>query len=129
MYEYNAKLLRIVDGDTVDVMIDLGLYCHKKERLRLADINAPERYQEGGKEATAYLTKLLMPCMLISDQEPQLLKIRTEKQGKFGRWIAWLYLGDEVYSINKKMVDAGHATLYGKKAEGVKGAKDTGKKT
>lgn len=120
MYEYNATLIKVVDGDTIDVMIDLGLHVHIKERLRLAGIDAPERYKPGGKEAIKHLTHLLIDRKSEHIQGPINLKIRTEKEGKYGRWIAWLYPADielstninYLHSINKCMVEDGHAKWY-----------------
>ncbi len=58
-YQYQAKLVRIIDGDTVECDIDLGFYMTARMPVRLAHINAPEHNEVGGKEATEHLKTLL----------------------------------------------------------------------
>ena len=108
-YLYRAIVVRVVDGDTVDVDIDLGFYTWiKKQRIRLVGIDAPElRGDEktAGKAAKAYLTKLIDGKEII---------IRTIKgrdggdsRGKYGRWLGVLYI--DGLDVNQHMVEAGHA--------------------
>lgn len=108
MYEYRAKLNRVVDGDTVDLIIDLGFNVSLKERFRLLGINAPEvRGPEKvrGKEATAALQKLI-------EDTPELI-VRTEKdsKGKYGRWLCWLISRDGIseVNLNLQLVEMGFA--------------------
>ena len=112
MYTYFVKSIdRIVDGDTIDISIDLGFDLTKKERVRLAGIDTPEKRtknlkeKEMGYQATEFLEMHLM--------EATKLTVRTEKDGKFGRMLGWLYKTDEdTKSINQVMIDKGYAWPY-----------------
>jgi micrococcal nuclease len=111
MYEYKIKkIAKIVDGDTVDVIIDLGFGLYKKERVRIAGIDAPEsrtrdlNEKKLGLEAKEYLTNCLNNANIII--------IRTEKEGKYGRLIGWLYADGNVTSLNEQMINKGYAWAY-----------------
>ena len=112
MYTYFVKSIdRIVDGDTIDISIDLGFDLTKKERVRLAGIDTPEtrtknpKEKEMGYQATEFLEMHLM--------ESSKLTVRTEKDGKFGRMLGWLYKSDkDTMSINQIMIDKGYAWAY-----------------
>ena len=120
IYIYKAELVRVVDGDTVDLISDLGFDTFKRERFRLYGIDAPELRTEAGKEAKAWLEDALMPLEAIYIQTIQ-LKTKA-KRDKYGRFLAVLYddLGDidangpmktpvSPASINAKMITEGHA--------------------
>ena len=85
MYTYRARLVRVVDRDTIDVDVDLGFHLTRRTRLRLLDIDTPERGQEGYYEA-----KEALSALLDSD-----LVIFTEKGDSFGRWLATVYRSTE----------------------------------
>jgi len=109
MYEYSVKeIVNVVDGDTIDIIIDLGFDLTKKERVRLAGIDAPEsrtsnaEEKQFGLEAAEYLKSRL--------DSSSNLKIKTEKDGKFGRMLGYLY--DEKGSLNEDMVARGYAWVY-----------------
>ena len=112
MYTYFVKSVdRIVDGDTIDISIDLGFDLTKKERVRLAGIDTPEKRtknpkeKEMGYQATEFLEMHLM--------EASKLTVKTEKEGKFGRMLGWLYKSEEdTMSINQIMIDKGYAWAY-----------------
>lgn len=108
-YIYNAEILRVIDGDTVVARIDLGFHVHIIEHLRLANIDTPEirtrdlAEKEKGLEAKARLEELLSLGPV---------KIETEKDtGKYGRFIATIYVKDEdrVINVNEKLVEEGLA--------------------
>lgn len=82
-YTYRAKLVRCVDGDTVDLEIDLGFYMTAKIRGRLVGVDTPERGQPRFKLATEMLGTL------IDDQcdEEGYFTVKTGKTGKYGRWL------------------------------------------
>jgi micrococcal nuclease len=118
IYIYKASLIRVVDGDTVDLIIDLGFDTFRGERFRLYGIDAPEMRTEAGKEAKAWLEDALMPLEAIYVQT---LQHKTKaKRDKYGRFLAVLY-GElptlipimrepiQPSSINDKMVIEGHA--------------------
>ena len=83
MYTYCAKVVRVVDGDTIDVRIDVGFGIWLDERLRLKGINAPEVKTNAGKLAKQFLEKYLSKC-------PNVI-IRTSKEGMYGRWLADIF--------------------------------------
>jgi len=112
MYTYFVKSVdRVVDGDTIDISIDLGFDLTKKERVRLAGIDTPEKRTKNDKEkemgyqATEFLEMHLM--------EATKLTVKTEKEGKFGRMLGWLYKSEtDTMSINQIMIDKGYAWAY-----------------
>ena len=112
-----TEINRVVDGDTIDVTIDLGFDLFKKERVRVAGVDTPEKRtrnleeKELGIHATNWLKKQLEDT-IAGDEE---LIIRTELKGgvgKYGRLLGWLYIGDNNISINEQMIDEGYAWSY-----------------
>lgn len=111
MYTYEAKLLKVVDGDTVDLRIDLGFKVFTEQRFRLLGINAPETHSKDpsekamGKAAMDYLKSLLAG-------EGQLKVVTSlDKQEKYGRFLAVITNGSGEI-VNDEMVKAGHAKPY-----------------
>lgn len=94
-YFYQAKVLSVVDGDTIDVELDLGFNTFTKQRLRLLGFNTPERGQPGFELATTYLKNHL------ANHQNSLL-VNTTKRDSFGRWLAHLY-GKDGFDINADM--------------------------
>jgi len=120
IYIYKAELVRVVDGDTVDLIIDLGFDTSRRERFRLYGLDAPEMTTAAGKDAKAWLIGVLGPYGAIYVQTTQLST--KAKRDKYGRFLAVLYddLGDVQAnrpmktpvcpaSINAKMITEGHA--------------------
>ena len=117
---YNFRVIevnRVVDGDTIDVTIDLGFDLYKKERVRVAGVDTPEKRtrdleeKELGIEATNWLKEKLDGAISGDDD----LVIRTELvggMGKYGRLLGWLYIGDSELSLNELMIDEGYAWSY-----------------
>ena len=117
---YNFRVVeinRVVDGDTIDVTIDLGFDLFKKERVRVAGVDTPEKRtrdleeKELGIEATNWLKEKLDGAISGNDD----LVIRTELvggMGKYGRLLGWLYIGDSELSLNELMIDEGYAWSY-----------------
>ena len=112
-----TEINRVVDGDTIDVTIDLGFDLFKKERVRVAGVDTPEKRTRNleekalGIDATNWLKKQLEDT-IAGDEE---LIIRTELKGgmgKYGRLLGWLYIGDDNISINEQMIDEGYAWGY-----------------
>jgi micrococcal nuclease len=110
VYEYRATILKVVDGDTVDVDVDLGFDVHHLLRLRLDGIDAPERGKPGGSEATAFLRDLL------DVGQPVIIRTEKDRQEKYGRYLATITLLagglPEKITVNTKMLNAGHAVEY-----------------
>ena len=112
-----TKINRVVDGDTIDVTIDLGFDLYKKERVRVAGVDTPEKRtrdkeeKELGLDATAWLKEKLDGALRGDDE----LIIRTELVGgvgKYGRLLGWLYVGDDDLSLNELMITEGYAWAY-----------------
>jgi micrococcal nuclease len=102
-YQYKGTVHRIVDGDTLDVWIDLGFHISVHQRLRLFGIDTPERGEPGWKEAGNYLKELL--------PEGSSILVETEKGDKYGRWIATV-INAEGEDVNKSMIESGLAKYY-----------------
>ena len=117
---YNFRVIKInkvVDGDTIDVTIDLGFDLYKKERVRVAGVDTPEKRTRNleekalGIDATNQIKDKLTGAVAGDDD----LVIRTELvggTGKYGRLLGWLYIGDNTISINEQMIAAGYAWEY-----------------
>ena len=117
---YNFRVVeinRVLDGDTIDVTIDLGFDLYKKERVRVAGVDTPEKRTRNleekalGIDATNWLKKKLEDTISGEDE----LSIRTELKGgvgKYGRLLGWLYIGDSTVSINEEMIGEGYAWPY-----------------
>jgi len=117
---YNFRVIeinRVLDGDTIDVTIDLGFDLYKKERVRVAGVDTPEKRTKDleekalGYDATKWLTDKLESAISGNDD----LVIRTELVGgvgKYGRLLGWLYIGDSDLSLNEQMIAEGYAWAY-----------------
>lgn len=103
MWEYNATLSRVVDGDTVVLRVDLGFHISVVEKFRFARINAPEIQTYNGKEAKTFLTGLL-------PTGENGIHIQVLGQDKYGRWLAEILVGK--ININDEMLKSNHAILY-----------------
>ena len=112
-----TEINRVLDGDTIDVTIDLGFDLYKKERVRVAGVDTPEKRTRNleekalGIDATNWLKKKLEDTISGDDE----LSIRTELKGgvgKYGRLLGWLYVGDEEVSLNEDMIEEGYAWAY-----------------
>ena len=117
---YNFRVIsidKVVDGDTIDVTIDLGFDLYKKERVRIAGVDTPEKRTRNleekalGLDATAWIKDKLEGAIDGDDD----LVIRTELVGgvgKYGRLLGWLYIGDSDLSLNEQMITEGYAWAY-----------------
>jgi len=112
-----TEINRVLDGDTIDVTIDLGFDLFKKERVRVAGVDTPEKRTRDleekalGIDATNWLKDKLTET-IKGDEE---LSIRTELVGgvgKYGRLLGWLYIGDATVSLNEQMITEGYAHAY-----------------
>ena len=114
MYEYRCKIVKIIDGDTVDVDIDLGfgVWLHK-ERVRLYGIDTPEsRTRDLEEKKYGLAAKDFLTGMLDDDQI--ILKTHKDKTGKFGRILGELWRTSNYTdkSINRYMIEKHHAVAY-----------------
>ena len=112
-----TEIVKVVDGDTIDVLIDLGFDLYKKERVRIAGVDTPEKRtrdleeKELGIHATNWMKDKLNET-IKGDEE---LTIRTELKGgvgKYGRLLGWLYVGEDAVSLNQQMIQEGYAWAY-----------------
>lgn len=101
MFTYNAIVERVIDGDTVDVHVDLGFDIWHSVRLRLSDIDTPETWTDEGKAAKTFVKDAL---------EGQDVVITTHKTDKYGRYLAEIFYRGN--SFNKMLVDMGFAVPY-----------------
>ena len=112
-----TKIDKVLEGDTIDVTIDLGFDLYKKERVRIAGVDTPEKRtrdleeKELGIDATNWL-KAKLDGAISGDDD---LIIRTELEGgvgKYGRLLGWCYIGDAQTSLNEMMIEEGYAWAY-----------------
>ena len=112
-----TKIKKVLDGDTIDVIIDLGFDLAKTERVRIAGVDTPEKRTRDleekalGLDATNWLKGKLEET-IKGDEE---LLIRTELKGgvgKYGRLLGWLYVGESNISLNELMIEEGYAWEY-----------------
>jgi micrococcal nuclease len=115
MYEYRVKKVnKIVDGDTIDVDIDLGFAVSFTQRVRLAGIDTPESRTTDLKEKALGLEvkeKIKKEIAAAKD-----IVIKTEKPDsseKYGRILGWLFLDGSDVSLNQKLINEGYAWTYG----------------
>ena len=112
-----TEIKKVLDGDTIDVIIDLGFDLAKTERVRIAGVDTPEKRTRNleekalGIDATEWLKDKLEGAIDGDDD----LVIRTELVGgvgKYGRLLGWLYIGDSDLSLNEQMITEGYAHAY-----------------
>lgn len=113
-YEY-VQLVRVIDGDTVVVDIDLGMGVWVRgETLRLYGLNAPEMNTERGRTAKTFLEQLLDGAKLEIETFRN-LRTAVDKREKYGRYVALLLISrnaGEIVNANEVLLKAGHAVPY-----------------
>lgn len=125
LYKYQAKVLRVIDGDTIVVEIDHGFKVFSHQTLRLYNIDAPEvrgDEKEKGKAATDHLVKLLVNYAanyvngkLKGDCSVVYIQTRKDKTGKYGRYLAEVWGVDndgQTINLNEKMISDGYAVEF-----------------
>ena len=118
-YEYRAKLVRVVDGDTCDAMIDLGFDTWIKKRIRFMGVDTWECRTRNKEEKVKGLAAKEFTKRLLQDSDDGKFAIRSHGVGKFGRVLGELFVKGHAQSVNKLLIDNGHAYEYhgGKKKE------------
>lgn len=106
---YQAELVRVIDGDTVVMRVDLGFSIYSEHAIRLAGINCPEHGTPEGDAATAFTRQWFV-------DHPNGLEIQTFKGSeteKYGRYLAYVYpkVGDGAVTLNAALLEAGHAVV------------------
>lgn len=123
-YVRRGRLRRAVDGDTLDLVLDVGFGASLRTRVRLLGVNTPElrrgddEHRARGREATAFVFR----WCLGHDLEDELrhdheledwpLLVRTEKTGKYGRWLAQIWRTIDGQELGPTLLAAGHAEPY-----------------
>lgn len=102
MYEYNAVVDKVVDGDTIYCTLDLGFHTFTKQKVRFARIDTPELSTEEGKIVKSIVEEMISGKSII---------IRTEKQDKYGRWLGTIFIND--IELNQWLLDNNYAKIYG----------------
>ena len=113
-YLYKATVTRVVDGDTVDLEIDLGMSVFVKQRVRLARINTPETYgvKKNSEEYKAGIKAKRRLEELLEGKEIALETVK-DKKGKYGRYLGELYVLEKDWTnINSLLIHEGHAEPY-----------------
>ena len=114
MYEYNVKkVIKIVDGDTIDVDIDLGFNISFSQRVRLAGIDTPESRTKDAREKALGLE--VKNKVKFSMESAKKVVIKTElpdSTEKYGRILGWVYLDDSTKSLNEQLIEEGYAWGY-----------------
>ena len=109
MYEYSCKVKRVVDGDTVDVVIDLGFDIHFATRVRLYGMDTPEsRTRNKDEKVRGYMSKDFLEEWMEKDDV--VIRTRRDKKGKFGRVLGEMIVRGE--NINKLMIKECLAVEY-----------------
>lgn len=109
MFKYNAIVDNVVDGDTVDLSIDLGFDIWHKSRVRLVGIDTPEKWYDYGKVVKEYVKEKL---------ESKPVQIASTKPDKYGRYLTDIYVDGIEGSFNQHLIDVGMAKSYHGAARG-----------
>jgi micrococcal nuclease len=114
MYKYNAELVRIVDGDTIDCVIDMGFKITTDQRIRLSKINTPETFRQK-KDSDEYKAGMAAKDFVVkrfAENENKFV-IETEKNpGVYGRYLGTIWFNDSETSLNDELLEKGFAVLY-----------------
>jgi micrococcal nuclease len=107
MYDYRAALIRVVDGDTVHLDVDLGVDIHTRMIVRLAGINCPEMNTDRGKAAKAWTQGWF-------DRQGWYVRVMTvkDKREKYGRYLAHILSIDGTSSLTQELLDHDLAVVY-----------------
>jgi micrococcal nuclease len=114
MYEYRVKkVTNVVDGDTIDVDIDLGFSVSFSQRLRLAGIDTPEsRTTNKVEKALGLESKDYLKSKLKDAKEVVVKTEKPDSSEKYGRILGWVYVDGSTKSINEMMIEDGYAWGY-----------------
>jgi micrococcal nuclease len=114
MYEYRVKkVLKIVDGDTIDVDIDLGFDISYTQRVRLAGIDTPESRTKDAREKVLGLeVKDRLKKAIDAAKDVIIVTEKPDSTEKYGRILGWVYLDKASKSINEQLIEEGYAWGY-----------------
>lgn len=110
-YLFQGEVVRVIDGDTVECMVDLGFHTVKVDRFRLARINTPE---VNSKDPEVKKAAIAAQSFVRDKVFGKGVFIRTKKTDKYGRYVAEIYFnwGSEQLCLNDVLIEQGHATPY-----------------
>jgi len=114
MFEYYVKkVTKIVDGDTIDVEIDLGFDISFSSRVRLAGIDTPEsRTADKAEKALGLEAKAYLKHAIDSAKSVVIKTEKMDSSEKYGRILGWVYINGDTESLNDKMINDGYAWGY-----------------
>lgn len=111
LYVYRCEIIRVLDGDTIDVHVDLGFGVFTRERLRIFGVNSPEKDTEAGKAALQFVSELLYGASeVIIRTMKQSSRSSAEKREKYGRYLVYLVVDGE--PLTDLIIAAGHGKAY-----------------
>ena len=109
MFTYEAKVMRVVDGDTIDALIDLGFDIHKKIRIRMVGINTPESRTRDLEEKKRGLAAKARLKEILKENKNKFI-LESQGVGKYGRCLGIIKIGDTI--VNQQLIIEGHAVEY-----------------
>lgn len=112
LFHYKATVDRVVDGDTIDVTLDLGFDISYRGRVRFHGINAPEsRTRDAVEKQAGLAAKRYVEDWVSGLENRVIIQTSLDDRGKFGRILGRI-LNDEGECLNDEMISLGHATPY-----------------
>ena len=110
-FSYNATVVKIIDGDTVDALVDVGFSIMTKKRIRFLGINTPESRTRDKEEKVRGLAAKDRVVELLSENDNKFV-LKSHGVGKYGRCLGELFVDGHEESINQVLVNEGHAVEY-----------------
>ena len=110
-FSYNATVVKIIDGDTVDALVDVGFSIMTKKRIRFRGINTPESRTRDKEEKIRGLAAKDRVVELLSENDNKFV-LKSHGVGKYGRCLGELFVDGHEESINQVLVNEGHAVEY-----------------
>lgn len=116
-YWYTGTVLNVVDGDTIDLMVDLGFSIHHKIRVRLYGVNTPESRTKDAAEKEMGLKAKDFTKDWLTNHKTVFIKTVVDKNEKYGRVLAEIYSSGDINNastacLNKDIIGAGYAREY-----------------
>ena len=115
IFVYRARLVRVVDGDTCDLTVDVGFHMTTTQRFRLLGINTPELHSKDLTERErAVAATQALTSMLSQGGGDWPLLVRTQKSDAFGRWLAEIWIENNSLHVNDALLAGGFAVPFKK---------------
>jgi len=109
MWTYMAKVTRVVDGDTIDALVDLGFDMHKQVRIRMVGMNAPESRTRDLEEKKRGLAAKARLKEILKENKNKFI-LESQGVGKYGRCLGIIHIGE--VNVNQQLIKEGHAVEY-----------------